>query len=243
MKYGIIKNRKWWFILSGALVLASLALLIFVRLRIGIDFVGGSLVEVKLEQEVETVSEIEDVLTELELGSILIQPTSEQTIIIRLTEIDNETQEKIVKTLSKKYKSAELERFETVGPTIGQELRQKAIYATIIVLVAIVGYIAYAFRKVSAPVQSWKYGVVAIATLLHDVLIMAGVYVLFGVWFGAEVGSLFIVALLTVLGYSVNDTIVVFDRVRENLTKRKKESFSAIVEKSVRHQMKIQSLE
>ncbi|MFC1632812.1 protein translocase subunit SecF [Patescibacteria group bacterium] len=234
MKYSIVKNRKWWFVLSGTMILASIVLLIFVRLRMGIDFVGGSIIEVKLEQEIETGADVEEALSDLELGSVLIQPTSQSTVIIRVAEIGNETQEQIVQKLRKTYGSAELERFESVGPTIGEELRQKAIYAMIIVLVAIVAYIAYAFRKVSAPIQSWKYGVVAIATLLHDVIIMSGLYVLFGVWFGAEVGSLFIVALLTVLGYSVNDTIVVFDRVRENLSKQKSESFGTIVEKSIR---------
>ena len=127
-------------------------------------------------------------------------------------------------------------RFDAIGPTIGQELKRKSIYAIIFVLVLIVLYIAWAFRKVSKPIASWKYGVVAVTALFHDVLIPTGLFSVLGKFAGAEVDTLFVTALLTILGFSVHDTIVVFDRVRENLRNSlgRGVDFSAIVEQSIK---------
>jgi len=123
--------------------------------------------------------------------------------------------------------------FETVGPSIGQETKANALKAVLIASVAITLYIAFAFRKVSHPVSSWKYGVSAIIALLHDVLVVVGVFSILGVLFGIEIDSLFITALLTVMGFSVHDTIVVFDRIRENLKKSYNLKFEEIVNNSL----------
>jgi preprotein translocase subunit SecF len=130
------------------------------------------------------------------------------------------------------------ERFTTIGPTLGAELQRKAIAGIIVVLVMIIIFIAWAFRKVSRPLSSWKYGVVAIITLAHDVLVPAGVFAVLGQFMGVEIDLLFLTALLAILGYSINDTIVVFDRIRENLAgsyrTNMKEGFDQIVGRSLR---------
>ena len=123
-------------------------------------------------------------------------------------------------------------RFDSVGPSIGQELKRKSLYAIITVLIAIVLYIAWAFRKVSKPVASWKYGMTAIIALFHDVMIVLGVFAVLGRFLDMEINTAFVAAILTVLGYSVNDTIVVFDRIRENLP-RSDEDFESTVNISV----------
>ena len=123
--------------------------------------------------------------------------------------------------------------FTSIGPSVGQELVSKAIFAIVLVVIAIVLYIAFAFRTVSKPVASWKYGIIAIATLVHDIAIPAGVFALLGHFYGAEVDTLFVVALLTVLGISVSDTIVVFDRIRENLKNHTAPTFAETVGKSL----------
>jgi len=128
-------------------------------------------------------------------------------------------------------------RFDSVGPTIGQELKSRSISAMIIVIVAIVLYIAWTFRKVSKPVASWKYGISAIIALFHDVIITMGVFSILGEFYGVEINTAFVAAILTVLGYSVNDTIVVFDRVRENLPKSD-EDFEGTVNLSVNQTIK-----
>ena len=124
-------------------------------------------------------------------------------------------------------------RFESVGPVIGGELKEKSIKAIIIVLISIVIYIGWTFRRVSHPVSSWKYGLVALIALFHDIIITMGVFSILGHFYGVEVGMPFVVALLTILGYSVNDTIVVFDRTRENLLHSGWDDFEEVVNRSI----------
>src|SRR3989339_283044 len=125
------------------------------------------------------------------------------------------------------------ERFETVGPAISTQLRTRSLYAVVAVLLAIIAYIAYSFRRVSKPVASWKYGTVAVIAILHDVTITAGVFAFLGHYLGVEVDVPFVVALLTILGYSVNDTIVVFDRIRENIIRRSCDNFADTVNQAI----------
>ena len=129
-------------------------------------------------------------------------------------------------------KQVEELHFETIGPSIGKELKRRATYAIVIALLVIIAYIAWSFRRVSKPVASWKYGVAAIVALFHDVILVVGVFALLGRYAGIEIDTAFIAALLTVLGYSVNDTIVVLDRVRENLP-RSNEDFLGTVNASI----------
>ncbi|MEK7123650.1 MAG: protein translocase subunit SecF, partial [Patescibacteria group bacterium] len=156
----------------------------------------------------------------------------ERGAILRFKEIDEAIHQKVVSTINEKWQMEE-KRFESIGPTIGAELKRKAIFAIILAAALIILYIAWAFRKVSWPVSSWKYGVCAILALIHDVTIPTGVFSLLGHYRGVEVDGLFITALLTILGFSVHDTIVVFDRVRENLKNAPKERFEDTVSASV----------
>src|SRR3989338_3261853 len=248
--FSIINKRKIWFILSGTLVLASVIIFFVYGLKLGIDFTGGSLLEVEFSINQPQIAEINQALTDLNLGNIIIQPVGEKGMILRFKDIDEEAHQKIIATLKEKFKPTDViqtdqaginfevkvleeKRFDSVGPVIGEELKRKTIWAIIIVLIAIVLYIAWAFRKVSKPVAAWKYGLIAVLALFHDITITIGVFVLLGKLYGLEANAPFVAALLTVLGYSVNDTIVVFDLIRENLIRRMGDDFDKIVDQSI----------
>ena len=166
------------------------------------------------------------------MGSFIIQPTGELGVLLRFRNVDEATHQNILGVL-KSTNSVEELRFESIGPVVGKELQNKAIKALVVVIVLIVLYIAWAFRKVSGTVSSWRYGFVAIVALLHDVLIPTGIIAIMGRFGNFQVDAFFITALLTILGFSVHDTIVVFDRIRENLKIYKSESFDTITNRSV----------
>ncbi len=213
--YKIIQRKKIWFSISSILVALSIISLFVWGLNFGIDFTGGSLLEVKFNEERPSVTEIKEKLSGVELNSLVVQPIGEQGMILRFQDTTEEKHQEVITALD----GAEEMRFDLVGPSIGRELKKKSLYAAIIVLLAIIAYIAWAFKKVSRPVASWKYGISAIVALFHDTLIVLGVFAALGHFMNIEINTAFIAAILTVLGYSVNDTIVVFDRVRENLPK------------------------
>ena len=274
-----IKNTKIWLTGSSILVgIALIALPIF-GLNLGLDFTGGTLMELSLEEEevsveqlAETLGNIEDALNSpdtefvgaaestilddtntdsvmlsgsetdtaselttsyaptdadgVEFGTPVIVSTGDGSFIIRIKHISEETHTHILSTFANKYGSVEEIRFTTVGPTIGETLKKKAIIALGIALVMIVLYIAFVFRKVPKKVGAWRFGICAIAALAHDILIIVGIFVLLGKFMGVEIDALFITALLTILGFSVHDTIVVFDRTRENLRRGEYATFS-----------------
>ncbi|MDO8600915.1 MAG: protein translocase subunit SecF [bacterium] len=232
----IIPNRKLFYIFSGILVGGGFVMFLIFGLRLGIDFTGGSLLEIEFVGERPSLGEIHERLSPLGLGQVIAQPTGERGMFIRTKDISEETHQEILGALAGSETEEEVLRelrFESIGPTIGKELKRKSVYSIFTVLVLIILYIAWAFRKVSKPVSSWKYGVVAIVALFHDVGIPLGVFSVLGLW-GVEVDTLFITALLTVLGFSVHDTIVVFDRIRENLASAKRgELFEDMVERSI----------
>ncbi|TAL19663.1 protein translocase subunit SecF [Patescibacteria group bacterium] len=235
----IIGKKKIWFGVSGALLAVSLAALILWGLKLGIDFTGGSILELHfLAGRPENVR-ISEVLKEQGIEGAAIQPVEESDLLIRTKALSEPEHQKIVAALHESFKNSDNHKvleekgFESVGPTIGAELKSKAILALVLVLLAIIAYIAFAFRKVSEPVASWKYGVCAVAALFHDVLIPTGVFALLGKFLGYEVDTLFVTAILTVLGFSVHDTIVVFDRIRENLIKHTAKTFEETVNLSV----------
>jgi len=240
-EFNIIQKRKLWFAISGGMVALSLIVLLFFGLKLGIDFTGGSLLEVRFTQDVPAVEDVKVSMDSLELeGEITVQPTEGNGYIIRFQSIDEEVHQQIVTKLKESYNNPEAEeenlledRFEAIGPAIGQELRTKAVSSILVVLISIVAYIAWAFRKISWPIKSWKYGIIAIITLFHDIFITLGIFAVLGRFMGVEIGLPFVAALLTILGYSVNDTIVVFDRIRENLSRLAKNNFENIVNRSV----------
>lgn len=229
----IIGHRRIYLSFSALLMIASIVFLSLWGLDLGIDFTGGSLLEVGFNEARPDNSAVREALSEMDLGDIVVQPAGDNELFIRMKDIDEATHQQVVGLLDEKFSGVEEKRFESIGPTIGQELKRKALWAIAIVLLAILVYIAWAFRKVSRPVASWKYGLSAIIALAHDVLIVLGVFALLGHYLGVEVGTPFVAALLTVLGYSVNDTIVVFDRTRENLFRVGGGDFEETVNRSV----------
>lgn len=241
----IIKQQKFWLGVSTIAVIASLAVTFMWGLNLSIDFTGGALMEISFLDKSPEVSELREIVAGVEnVTEVSVQPLGDNTYLFRLPEIENATRQNILNTLGNKYYPAEEygdlsidplveKRFESVGPIIGQELKSKSINAIAIALIAIVIYVAWAFRKVSRLISSWKYGVCAIIALFHDIVLVTGVFAVLGHVYGIEVGVPFVAALLTILGYSVNDTIVIFDRIRENLLKSSKEGFEEIVNRSI----------
>lgn len=216
----------------------SILSLIAWGLKLGIDFSGGSLLEVEFSIDRPQANEVRDALAEFDLGEVKIQPAEQDSFILRFINVDEDMHQQILSSINSSFapegESVITEqRFESIGPVIGEELKQKAWVAIFIAVIMIIAYIAYAFRKVSKPVASWKYGLAAIVALIHDILIVTGLFSILGHFTGAEVDSLFITALLTILGFSVHDTIVVFDRTRENLSKHYSSDFEEVVNDSV----------
>lgn len=228
----VIPKTKIWFIFSGAMMLISIVALIVWGLKPGIDFTGGALLEVSYTGDRPVIEDVQNALAEFDLGSLLIQPAGDHDFILRFEEVDEATHQAILKKLGS-LRELQENRFESIGPTLGTELRDKAIKSIIVVLILIILYIAYAFRKVPKPVASWKYGVAAIIALVHDVLIVTGVFAFLGKFANVEVDALFVTALLTVLGFSVHDTIVTFDRTRENLFKKQDQDFDKVLNDSI----------
>lgn len=236
IKLNVVKNRKVWLSLSAVLMTASIVVLALFGLKFGIDFTGGSLMEVKFHENAPTNIEIRDNLSDLSLSSLSVQPTENDSFILRFSETSADTHSAVLASLSDLANeiNADFEelRFDSVGPSIGQELKNQSVNTAILVLVLIILYVALVFRKISKPVASWTYGVSAIVALFHDVLIVLGVFAILGHFYGVEVNTPFIAAILTVLGYSVNDSIVVFDRIRETLPKSE-DNFVDTIDKSI----------
>jgi len=206
-------------------------------LKAGIDLTGGSLLQISFSQGRPAITQIDAVVSQLGVGEIRVQPTGTDGYIFRARTLSQDEKNTFESALSKLGPIHE-DQFSSVGPTIGRELLYKGLIALALVAISIILFIAFAFRSVSKPVESWKYGIIAIITLVHDILIPTGLFAFLGQLQGAEVDSLFIVALLTLLGVSINNTIVVFDRVRENLRKnetaRNKELFGETVGRSIK---------
>ena len=262
----IIGKRKYTYIASSVLVLASLFVLFFWGLKLGIDFKGGTLMEVQFskeevatetppeetpadapgaqfpeEQEGEakefkapTREEVQDKVKDLGLESLNVQESQDQIIVLRYIGSDEDLNQKVIEKLDEFDGKMEMLRVDFIGSSISKQLKQNAILAIILATIGIALYIAWSFRKISYPIASWQYGVGAIIALAHDIIITLGIFVLLGRFFNIEIEASFIAALLTILGYSVNDTIVVYDRIRENLIKSdRKEDFETIVNKSI----------
>ncbi|MSU55966.1 MAG: protein translocase subunit SecF [Candidatus Taylorbacteria bacterium] len=233
----VVTHRKIFYALSALLFAASLAALALWGLKPGIDFKGGSLFEVTYPDGRPEKVQVEEALKPLNVDAS-VRPTKEKSYIIRMKDLSEVEQGKVrtAVSLNGKVKIVE-ERFDTIGPLLGKEAIGKSLVAIVMVMLCIVLFITFAFRKVSLPVASWKYGVITIVALLHDVFIPTGAFAILGHYAGYEVDTLFVTALLVVLGFSVHDTIVVFDRVRENLRVshevRDKKDFATIVGESI----------
>ncbi|MDP3998383.1 MAG: protein translocase subunit SecF [bacterium] len=230
----IIGKKRFFFLFSALVIIPGLVSLLLFGLRLSIDFTGGTLMEFRIKSAKSVSRE--------EIGKIFsgegaevasIQQSGENTYLLKMKPIGQEQKEKIESALREKTGEVEELRFETVGSVISRELTQKAIWALGLALLAIVIYVAWAFRQVPKPASSWRFGVCAVAALVHDVLVVVGIFSLLGHFYHVEIDTLFITAILTVIGFSVHDTIVVFDRIRENLRKMPNDSFKEVVNESI----------
>lgn len=226
---------RWQYIFyafSGLLVAASIFGLAAWGLHLGIDFTGGSSLEITYKQVRPPVTTVVEALKDLKLV-IAAQPVGDTAMALRFPTVDEATHQRMLALLGGSDKLTE-DHFESIGPTISGELVRKSIWAILLVVIAIALYITWAFRKVAGTVPPWHYGVITLITLFHDVIITLGSFAFLSHFTDAEVNAPFIAAILTILGFSVHDTIVVFDRIRENITRLAEKDFSKIVDSSVR---------
>ena len=228
----LIKYRNYFFALSLLIIIPGILAFSMWGLRLGIDFAGGTLWEIKFTKQVQA-SDVKQTITEQGEEISTAANTNEQSVLVRMKASDEAKIKEIRDKLQEKYGQTEDARLETVGPVISKELTKKAATAVGISILAIVTYVTWAFRKVAKPASPLAFGVCTIVALVHDVIVVVGIFAILGHFFGTQVDSLFITALLTVLGFSVHDTIVVFDRIRENLRKYDDYSFEEVVNHSV----------
>jgi preprotein translocase subunit SecF len=219
MTFNFTKYSSIYYIISGILIVASLASLLVYGLKFGIEFAGGSNMEIQFQDQRPSNEAIQNALKSFNLGEITVQPTGSSGAIIKFSGVDEATHQQILAEINKLSLSSE-KSFQYIGPSVGQELRNKTELAIVLALLAITLYIAFSFRKVSRPVASWKYGITSLIALLHDVLIPLGMFSVLGHFYNVEITIPIIAALLTVLGFSVHDTIVIFDRIRENILRK-----------------------
>lgn len=232
----ITKHRAFLFWFTGLILVASITVIAFFGLPLGIEFTGGSLMQVRYPEGRPALTEIQARVAEVPLGAVSIRESGTGAVIIRTRTMSPEEHSAVLVALSEGATISELS-FTSVGPALGSQFASKALWALLAVGLAIALYIAFAFRKVSRPVPSWVYGIVVILMLVHDLIVPAGFYALLAHYTGASVDALFVTALLALLGYSVNDTIVIFDRVREHLAYNEKtntkEEFEQTIAKSI----------
>ena len=232
----IIKHKNFFFILSGLLTFAALCSMVFFRpWNFGIEFTGGSILEVGYPDGRPALEEIKSKLDEMKWTGTMMQAIGTDGYVIRTKALTEPERQQLISVVSENgTRKIDERRFNSIGPTIGAELQNKAGWAIVCVILAIVLFIAFAFRHVSQPISSWVYGFVVVIALVHDVIIPTGVYIALGHYFlDVQIDVLFVTAILTILGFSVHDTIVVFDRTRENLKLRTWKEFDVTVGHSV----------
>ena len=234
--FDLIQKRRWYFLISAILIVPGIAAMIYSLvtlgspLRLGIDFTGGSLLELRF-QEAVLPQEVRAIVMNAGFTDAKVQIVGDDNrVVIRTKPMEVGTKEALKDALEQEFGQATELRYESVGPTIGQETTRAAVMAILAASVAILFFIAIAFRKIP---NSFRYGVCAITKMFHDVLLLLGVASIMGTLAGWEVDSMFLTALVTVVGFSVQDVIVVFDRIRENIRRRRGESFETIVNRSL----------
>lgn len=233
--FKIIQKRKYAYVLSAILTGVSIVLIALWGLRLGIDFKGGTLMEVQFSKDpVPQVAEVQKSLSELSLQSLTLQPTENKGMFIRYLASDENANEQVLAKLTAFDPDIKQLRTDFIGGSVSEQIKKNAWSGIALSIIGIALYIAWAFRRVSGIVTSWEYGLGAVIALAHDIIIVIGLFAVLGHYFDVEIGVPFVAALLTILGYSVNDTIVVYDRVRENLMRTsKKEDFENIVNRSL----------
>lgn len=227
----IIGRRKIWYLISLVLIVPGILAIIFWGIPTGLDFKGGTLLDISYSNGVAK-EKIDEAINIVGIKNANVQPSGND-FIIRTPVLDAATQNKLTEALTKVGEGYKQNRLETVGPTVSSDLKRKAVIAVILATIAIIIYISIAFRKVPRPASSWRFGVCAVLALIHDLAFVVGVFAILGHFLGYEIDSLFITALLTIMGFSVHDTIVVFDRIRENLRKSPSLDFETNVNNSI----------
>jgi len=226
----LMGKRNWFFALSALIIVPGVASLILFGLRLGIDFTGGSLLQYKFTQQVQA-GDVKQVYASAGIPDVEVQTTvDQQTAIVRAPSLDVTQIEQAENALKAKFGNVTRESADTVGPLIGQQTTRNAIIAVAAASIIILLYIWWAFRRLDKP---YRYGTCAIIALLHDVLVVVGLWSIFGKVFGFQIDALFVTGVLTVVGFSVHDTVVVFDRIRENLIKRAAVTFEGTVNNSL----------
>lgn len=225
--------KKWWFfILSGVVILPGIISLVLFGLNLGVDFTGGALIEYKFEKPIDKGG-IHQEFSEAKIEVSSIVESGPSSYIVKTQPIPGQKIIEIKNLLTGKFGKLEELRVENVGPIIGTETTRNAFISLVLASVMIVVYLALAFRKVPKPTSPWRFGIAAVAALLHDVLVLVGIFSILGHFFKVEIDVLFVTAALTVVGFSVHDTIVVFDRIRENLPKHLSKKFSEVANISI----------
>lgn len=227
----LMAYRRWFYFLSLLVILPGLFSLIFWGLKPSIDFTGGSKIEIKNVYDIERAKKFAQ---ENGLEGVSVQRVGDDSVAIRFKTVEESKHNEIKGKIKSFFgENAEELSFDTVGPSISKEITQKAFLAVLFASLIIIFYIGYSFRHVPRPANSWEFGVAAIIALIHDIIVVTGVFSFLGHFYNVEVDPLFVTALLTVIGFSVHDTIVIFDRIRENLIRSGLSNIEEVVEKSV----------
>lgn len=233
----VIRYKAIWFTVSGLVVAGCLVLLFAWGLKPGIEFRGGTLSELEFDKPISAQA-LREGLSQKGFSNVIVQPVSEKVAIVKTEQLSDKEAARFKEVIGEQFGASKELRFESIGPSISGELVRRAYWQVGLVVLGILLYVAYAFRKTgnqakNAVVTSWRMGAAAILALVHDITITVGLFVILGKFRGVEIDSLFITALLTILGFSVHDTIVVFDRIRENLQKYQYKSLVSIIDYSV----------
>jgi len=230
----IIGKRKIYYLISLLFIIPGILSILVFGLKLSPDFIGGSRMTILFGSEVgeKEITFLNTTFEDKNIKVISIEP-SDKLAIVRIPAIDEKQNSEITKIINEEYKDATQEEFSTIGPVIGRETMENAIKAIIFASILVVVYITFVFRKVPKPASSIRFGVTTVIALVHDVLVVFGVFAILGYLFNVELDALFVTAILTVIGFSVHDTIVVFDRIRENLNKNVDDSFAKVVNDSI----------
>lgn len=236
--YNIIQQSRYWVTFSVVTAIAGIVALSVWGLNLGIDFTGGTSMQLHFPtaEQRPSAEQTKQDLAPIGIQEPVIQPAGTEDMILKMKFISNEERQQILDVYADRGVTEH--SYSSIGPTLGSELKRKAFLALALVLLAIIGYISYAFRNVSrGPVPSWVFGLGAIIALVHDIFIVIGIFAFLGHFYGVQIDSLFVTALLTILGFSVHDTIVVYDRIRERLKDRNKKTFAEIINESINSTM------
>jgi preprotein translocase SecF subunit len=233
--FNIVEKRQWYFLLSAIIIIPGLVAMIYSiatygsPVKLSIDFTGGTLLELRFDVPVQP-AEVRQVFTQNGYPGSTVTTTADETVLVRAKPMDPEEKALLMDSLRDTHGAVEELRFESVGPAVGAEVTRTAAIAVAVAALFILLFIIFAFRKVP---HAFRYGACAIAAMIHDILVTVGLFSIASLVLGWEADALFLTAILTVIGFSVQDTIVVFDRIRENIPKRRGEAYETIVNRSL----------